>query len=86
MAEFFPQVLEQYRDSSSQFQHGSSHGCLHAHVELITYDARNIIGKFRATVARCHMQRKQGELFVDCVNYLVTKGLNKDVLVPGEAV
>ena len=65
MTEFVPKLLKQYRYLSSRVLHVSCCRRLHARVELSTYDARDIIGKFRATVDRCHLQDEQGVIFVN---------------------
>ena len=73
-------------DLSSQFQHGSHRQRLHKHVELSAYDGQDIIVKFRATVDRCHLHVKQGEVFVNCVDNLGVEGLQQGALGPEEAV
>ena len=59
---------------------------LHARLEVIIYDARNIIGKCHATVARFCLQDERREVFADFVNDFGMEDLNKGALGPEEAV
>ena len=53
---------------------------------MFPYDAGDIIGECGAAVARCHMSQERGEVLVEGINDLHLEGLNKEEIIPKEAV